>query len=286
MGEVGNIIAIDRNFYGIISVRKEAAIDSKNDLLSFTHGNTTHGFQFVAPERRSEPTGYYQQDSGVGLALRFHPKRLRNEPLKVGLIGLGVGTLASYADSKDLFQFYEIDPNVEKFSRKYFTCISDGVERGAKIDVFLGDARILLERQLSEGGGKQFDVLVIDAFSSDAVPAHLLTEECFQLYQKHLSADGILAMHVSNRHLDLAPVVRSSSSSIGMQSIQVWHQTPSSLVVPDYLQLTSHWVLATNNDGFLKQPEIVIAATPWDKDAKLIRWTDSFSSLFQVMNSD
>lgn len=278
-------IAIDRNFYGIVSVQKEESLQRDDDLLAFTHGNTTHGFQFVSPERRSEPTGYYQEGSGVGLALRFHPKRLKREPLKVGLIGLGVGTLACYSNPEDVFQFYEIDPNVEKFARKYFTCLSDGAERGAVIDVFLGDARILLEKQLFEGGSRQFDVLVLDAFSSDAVPAHLLTEECFALYKKHLRPDGILAVHISNRHLNLAPVVRSSSTSIDTQTIQVWHQTPALLILPERLRLTSHWVLATNNNEFLKHPKIITALTPWDEDSKLIRWTDNFSSLFQVMNS-
>lgn len=282
----GNTIAIDRNFYGIVSVQKEDAYQASDSLLAFTHGNTTHGFQFVSPERRSEPTGYYQKGAGVGLALRYHPKRLKGESLKVGLIGLGVGTLSAFAGPGDNFQFYEIDPNVEKFARKYFTCLSDGIERGAEIDVHLGDARILLEKELNEGGSRQYDILVLDAFSSDAVPAHLMTEECFSLYKKHLREDGILAVHISNRHLDLAPVVRSSADSINAKTIQIWYQTPGLMVLPERLRLTSHWVLATNNDEFLKNPKIIAAMTPWDQDASQVRWTDNFSSLFQVLRRD
>jgi hypothetical protein len=282
-------LARDRNFYGIVSAQREPARDPRGSVVSFTHGNTTHGFQFDLPERRAEPTGYYQTGSGVGVALARHPRRLAGEPMRIGLIGLGVGTLATYARPGDTLVFYEIDPHVEHYARRYFTFLADATARGASVEVRLGDARILLERELAapsgngDAGGNAFDILVLDAFSSDAVPAHLLTAECFALYRRHLAPGGVLASHVSNRHLDLVPVVRGSAASAGLQTAQVWHQTPPDSGLPEPLQLHSHWILATADPAFFAQPAVAAALTPWEPTDALLQWTDDFSSLYQVL---
>ncbi len=276
-------IAIYRDFYGIVSVQRKRAPGSGHTLLAFTHGNTTHGYQFEDGEMRFWATGYYTEKSGVGLALRKHPKRLKGEPLRVGVVGLGAGALAVYAQPGEVFEFYEIDPKVEVFARQYFTYLHDAEERGATIKTYLGDGRILLEKQLRQGGGGAFDLLILDAFSSDAVPVHLLTEEAFELYRKHLRPDGILAVHITNRHLGLAPVVRSSAEKIHSEAIQVWNLAPQSAGLPREFRMHSHWVLVTNNREFLKQREVESRATPWRGEGKGGRWTDHFSSLFQVL---
>lgn len=280
-----NTIAIHRDFYGIVSVQREQTPKLGHTLLAFTHGNTTHGYQFEDEDKRSRPTGYYEEKSGVGLALRYHPKRLKGEPLRVGVVGLGAGALAAYAQSGDKFHFYEIDPKVEVFARQFFTYLYDAEERGATMETYLGDGRILLERQLEEGGSRQFDLLILDAFSSDAIPVHLLTEEAFALYQKHLRPDGILAAHITNRYLDLAPVVRSSAESIHKDAVQVWNLA-SRADLPEKFRMHSHWVLIANNRDFLEQPEVDSALTPWGENEKRIQWTDHFSSLFQVIRRD
>lgn len=281
-----NSIAVYRDFYGTVSVQREQTLVPGHTLLAFTHGNTTHGFQFEDGDKKYQPTGYYTENSGIGLALRYHPKRLKGEPLRVGVIGLGAGALAPYAQSGDEFQFYEIDPKIEVFARQFFTYLYDAEKRGVAVKVFLGDGRILLERQLKQDGSRQFDLLVLDAFNSDAVPVHLLTEEAFRLYQKHLRPDGILAAHISNRYLDLAPVVRSSAEEIGKDAVQIWTLASDTADLPDKFRMLSRWILITDNQEFLDQPEVKNALTPWGKEGKLIPWTDHFSSLFQVLQKN
>ena len=163
---------------------------------TLVHGTITHGLQFLAPDRRRFPTTYYGRQSGVGLAIL----NTRHSAQRVGVIGLGAATLASYGRPGDYYRFYEINPLVIEVARKQFTYLSDCP---AKVDVVLGDARLSLDREPSQ----QFDVLAVDAFSSDSIPVHLLTLEAFRLYFRHLRPDGVLAVHVSNTHLKLEPVV-------------------------------------------------------------------------------
>ncbi|MFK5922939.1 MAG: fused MFS/spermidine synthase [Verrucomicrobiota bacterium] len=279
----GNTIAIYRDFFGIASVQRLQTSVPGKTVLAFTDGNTTHGFQYESPENRADAVGYYRETSGVGLAFKHYPRRIRGEALRVGVIGLGVGSLAVYAKPGDEFQFYELNPNVEWFARQFFTNLYDAEKRNVKIKVFLGDGRLKLERRLEHKNAGQYDILIIDAFSSDAIPVHLLTEEAFVLYKKHLKPDGILAIHISNRHLDLAPVVRSAVTAIGIDAAQFWGAIPTSSILPESLLLDSHWILATSNKQFLNQAEILEAQTPWEEGGKVIHWTDNFSSLFQVL---
>ena len=139
---------------------------------------------------------------------------------------------------------------------------------------------------MENDGSRQFDILVLDAFSSDAVPVHLLTTEAFALYRKHLAADGIIAVHLSNRHLDLAPVVRSAADVIEMDAFQIWHQTPVEETMPDFLRLHSHWVLLTNDQNFRTRRDVAKVVTPWESEMAEIVWTDQVSSLFQVLKKD
>src|SRR5262249_55405144 len=172
-------------------------------MSQLNHGRITHGLQLMAPDRRREPTTYYGERTGVGLALERHPRRLAGLPVRVGCVGLGVGTLAAYARPGDAFVFYEINPEVIALSQGEHPTFTYLRAPPAETTIVQGDARLSLEREPP----RQFDVLVVDAFSSDAIPVHLLTREALTVYLRHLRApDGVVALHVSNRYLDLKPV--------------------------------------------------------------------------------
>lgn len=196
------IVAATRNFYGAIRVAR-----GPQGAMKLEHGQTTHGYQMPTPNDRV-PTTYYGPDSTIGIVLRNHPKRSAGSGnLRVGVIGLGAGTLASYGRPGDYFRFYEINPaivNVAAGTQAPFTYIRDS---SAKVEMETGDARLLLDRELASGHPQNFDVLVLDAFSGDAIPVHLLTKEAFELYFRHLAPDGIIAVHMSSRHVDLEPVL-------------------------------------------------------------------------------
>jgi len=187
--------AMVRNFYGMLRVN-EYDKGEEIETRRLVHGAITHGVQFVDPELRHDPIAYYAPVSGVGMAI----KHLRKPSMRVGVVGLGAGTVAAYAESGDIFRFYEINPLVEKLAREEFTYLSDC--RGT-VEIILGDARLSLEKEK----GQQYDLLVVDAFSGDSIPAHLLTTQALELYFRHLRPDGILALHISNAHLDLEPIV-------------------------------------------------------------------------------
>ena len=183
-----------RNFYGVLTVLKLQ--QSGVDCFKLMHGRTAHGLQLADPARANWPTLYFTEKSGVGLAMRALPAAGR----RIGVVGLGAGTLASYGRPGDSFRFYEINPEVERLARSRFTYLSNCL---GNVEVVLGDARLSLEQE----PGQQFDLLVLDAFSSDAIPVHLLTREAFAVYERHLETNGIIAVHVSNVSLNLAPVV-------------------------------------------------------------------------------
>ena len=177
------------------------------------HGRIEHGYQFTAEDKRYWPTSYFGPTSGAGIAICFHPRRLNPSlrHLRIGVIGLGTGTMASYGEEGDYFKFYEINPDVLDFCDTYFTYRKD---TDAQVDVVLGDARISMEREKSRQEPGNYDVFAVDAFSSDAIPVHLLTRECYLNYWYHLKKDGILALHVSSRYFNLDPVIRSLANLI------------------------------------------------------------------------
>ncbi|MEE9602778.1 MAG: fused MFS/spermidine synthase, partial [Thermoguttaceae bacterium] len=215
----GELVASSRNFFGALQIVRAEKDHPERDRLVLVHGSTLHGFQYQQAKKRHIPTMYYTHESGVGRAILHHPRyRDGSKPLRMGVVGLGVGTLSCYARKGDYLRYYEIDPKVVQLADQYFTFDEDARQRGVDLEVYLGDARIVMEQQLADGRSEQFDLLVIDAFSSDAIPAHLLTRECFQVYQKHLAPGGVLAIHISNRHIDLSPVVRAAAESLQMQA--------------------------------------------------------------------
>jgi len=277
-----------RNFYGLLRV-SQGWLDPDQPVeeeryVSLLHGRIKHGMQLVDPAKRDWPTSYYGQNTGVGLAVACHPRRRADEAngangtngMSIGVVGLGVGTMAAYGRPGDRIRFYEINPDVVRLSNKYFSYRRDSQ---AEVDVVLGDARISLERALEESRPERFDLLVVDAFTSDAIPIHLLTRECFAVYWKHLKPDGVLAVHVSNRHLELEPVVRGLAEDAGRRSVRIETNGDEARGID-----AAEWVLVTSNAAFLAEPAIVKATTPPPAGhRKPILWTDDFSNLFEVL---
>jgi hypothetical protein len=265
-------IARTRNFYGVLTVLEDPP--GNDALRTLKNGRILHGAQFIDPKRKSEATSYYGEGSGVELAIDLHPRRVAHQPLRIGVIGLGAGTIAALGNRGDTVRFYEINPAAVDFSRRYFTFLSDSK---AKVEIVQGDARLSLERELrSPEGQHQYDVLAIDAFSGDAIPVHLLTREAFAMYRNALRNDGILAVHVSNRYLDLTPVVRGLAAEQRRQVLTIEANDDDARALD-----SSTWMLVTNNADFIDTAtEYADAPVP---SAKTIVWTDAFSSLLQVL---
>ncbi|HEX9082031.1 MAG TPA: fused MFS/spermidine synthase [Holophagaceae bacterium] len=257
--------AVDRgrNFYGALRVFD----DANHTWRALAHGTILHGGQYLDPARARLPVTYYSPDSGVGLAFASLPERAR----RLGVVGLGAGSLAVYGRAGDQLRFYEINPLVETFARRDFTYLRDCP---AQVDVVLGDARLSLEREPPQA----YDLLVIDAFSSDAIPVHLLTREAFVLYLRHLAPGGYLAVHISNHYLDLQPVVRAAALNLGLAARLVDTDGEDEDEV-----YGSTWIL-------LARSESAFAPRPFEGnedvhllDAKPLAWRDDFSNLVRIL---
>jgi hypothetical protein len=266
-------IARTRNFYGILSVADDNPPGDWS-LRRLRNGRILHGAQFMEPQKRTQATTYYGEGSGIEIAIRQHSRRLSGQPLQIGVVGLGAGTIAAWGEAGDRLRFFEINPAAVDFARRYFTFLADS---RAAVDVVGGDARLSIEREVRDGRGRRaYDVLAVDAFSGDAIPVHLLTREALALYAEALREDGVLAIHVTNHYLDLKAVVRGLATQAGRQVVEI--ETDD-----DYLRGLdgNTWMLVTGNAS------VVAAASPFATrglpDAKVLVWTDAFSSLLQVL---
>jgi len=259
-------IVTERNFYGVLHVERPSG--ARGNIL--VHGRTVHGFQFDHPKLKLRPTTYYSYGSGIGRTL--HQQKTA-APLRIGAIGLGTGTVACYGQVGDLYRFYEINPAMVKIAREQYSFLSDSQ---AKVEVVLGDARLSLEREPNQ----DFDVLILDAFSSDSIPTHLLTREAFDVYNRHLKSDGVIAVHVSNRHLRLEPVVRKLAEHVGMDCIKINNPVDHVRVV-----LAAEWMLMTRDPEFPKHKVIhpVAIRDHESRDNEFPLWTDQYNNLFQIM---
>ncbi len=253
-----------RNFYGGLRVTEQGT-GTKDEARTLVHGTVIHGKQFMQPERRRERITYYGPGSGVGLAL----KALRRSPLRVGVIGLGAGSLAAYAQRGDVFRFYEINPLVETIARTQFTYLSDSLGR---TEFVLGDGRLSLERER----GQQYDLLVVDAFSGDSIPVHLITRQALELYFRHLKPDGILALHVTNTHLDLPPVVETLRRALGKHAVMVTNDRDRDREV-----YAATWALVSSLP--IAFPSVRDAAEELPYRPELRPWTDDYNNLFQIL---
>jgi len=256
-----------RNFYGSLRVYEWKA-GRVGTARSLSNGVILHGTQYFAPSARRRPTEYYAEPSGVGRAiLALHGSA--GSPLRIGVIGLGVGTLAAYGRPGDVIRFYEINPMVLDIARHEFTYLA---ESAARIEVALGDARLSLEREPPE----RFDLIAVDAFSSDAIPVHLLTREALEVYLKHLRPGGVVAFHTSNRYVDLPPVVARIAELRGLTARLVETDADDTFNTP------SSWVLVSGDSRFFATPQIGKAATKV-AHGPTRAWTDDFSDLMEYL---
>lgn len=256
-------IAMSRNFYGVLRVEMDSAEQAK----VMRHGRIIHGLELQTYGGWARPTTYYATRTGVGRAL--DSVHVRNGSIRVGLVGLGAGTLAAYGIKGDTFRFYEINEDVIDQAETHFKFLSS---TPAKVEMVLGDARISLASEAPQ----DFDLLVLDAFSGDAVPAHLLTREAFEIYLKHLTSDGIIAVHISNLYFDLRPVVEGVADEHGLHSIAV--------EVPD-IQLpvdpSSVWIMLARDASLLDADHGFHNVSP--AQPRRVLWTDNFSNLFEIL---
>ena len=274
------IVAVEtsRNFYGVLRV-VESNDNYNRAVKKMVHGRTVHGAQFLDPPMRRWPTRYFGRQSGVGLALDEYPHgSAADRPnLRIGIVGLGAGTISVYGKPGDYIRYYEINRDVGRIAQDHFSFLADSP---ARVEMIYGDARVVLEREAERGDHQQFDVMVMDAFNSDALPMHLLTREAFALYWRHLQPNGLLVVQISNRYLELAPVVRGLADDAGLPAMRF-------VLSPQEKSLGTNWaewIVITKNESFLNDPFIRLAVTNWhDDDPDPLLWTDDYASLWRVI---
>lgn len=260
MGASGEVAA-GRNFYGSLRVEEFAARDGHPALRKMVHGSISHGEQYVDPAWSRKPMSYYTPPSGVGLALSALPGARR-----IGIVGLGTGTLAAYGRPGDVIRIYEINPMVTEYARRYFRYLA---ETPAQVEIRTGDGRLLLAGEQNQN----FDLLVIDAFSGDSIPIHLLTREALRLYRRHVVPEGLIALHISNVFLDLRPAVRSLAASEGLAAAIIEEGGDRS-----QSRYPSSWALVGAEEAVRRVPAPKQQATP------AVRvWTDDYSTLLNAL---
>jgi SAM-dependent methyltransferase len=264
--ELRNSVARGRNFYGSLLV--EDFNDGDHTVRQLSHGTITHGLQILDPNFRNVPTTYYGRESGAGLTWRVLGKR---GSLKLGVVGLGAGTMAAYGRPGDTIRFYDLNPLVVDFAQKYFTFLASCP---AHVDIVLGDARLSLAHEASQ----KFDMLVIDAFAGDAIPVHLLTRQAFDIYWRHLKPNGVLAVHVSNQYLNLAPIVWLDATARHLSVWQVNNDEDDSISV-----YPASYLLVSRNQHFFADPLFERRLKTVWVPPRMKPWTDDFTSLWPVL---
>jgi len=260
-----------RSFYGVLRVKEYGEPGDDSHLRRLVHGTIMHGEQYMSEARRRTPTTYYTETSGIAAAIRAK----QDHPVRVGVIGLGTGTIAAYGRPGDVYRFYDIDANVIRIAREQFTFLADS---RAQVETALGDARLTLEREPPQG----FDVLGVDAFSSDAIPVHLITREALQTYLRHMKPGGIVAFHVSNRFLDLIPVVARLAKELNLGAALIADDPDDD--DDSSVKSRSDWVLVSRDAKALRASAIVEAgAVPAEDRPGWRTWTDDYSNLVQIL---
>jgi SAM-dependent methyltransferase len=264
-------ILVTRNFYGVLTVFEYNKDNPDEHYYLLQHGRITHGLQFATPSQAMWHTSYYGDGSGVGIA--YNANAADKSSMRVGLVGLGTGTFITYGRTNDYLRIYEIDPTVEHLARTRFTHLK---YCPSKVDIALGDARLSMENEPKQ----DFDLIALDAFSSDAIPVHLLTREAVEIYLKHLKPDGVLAVHISNRYIDLQPVLNGL-----VRHFRLYQAVIEDDKEEDWWLYSSTWVLLSRDDALLKKTSILSATSyPEEKKPPLPLWTDDYASLFPILN--
>jgi hypothetical protein len=264
-------VEISRNFYGTLRVQATAVDGQPNASWRLMHGVIIHGEQYRDEARRRQATTYYATTSGIGRTIRTLREAAPGQPQRVGLIGLGVGTLATYGRAGDHYRIYELNPAVLNLARRRFSYLSDSA---AEIVTPLGDARLVLEREAPQ----RLDVLAVDAFSSDSIPVHLITREAMATYRRHVQDGGAIVFHISNRYLELSGVVRQLADSIGWTALRVVDEPSKGS--DDY---HSDWIVVTRNPTLIQSLRQEAGAQDAPADPRLKPWTDDYNNLFQVL---
>jgi SAM-dependent methyltransferase len=266
-----DVLVATRSFYGVLRVKEYGQVGDESHLRRLVHGAIMHGEQYLHDRLRRELTTYYHEDSGIGAAIRSLPE---GRPARVGVIGLGTGTIAAYGRKGDVYRFYDIDSRVMSIAQTHFTYLGDSA---ATVELALGDARLTLEREAPQN----FDVLAVDAFSSDAIPVHLITREALGTYLRHVKPDGIVAFHVSNRFLDLIPVVARLAKEHGVHAVLVRDDPDDE---EDPRRSRSDWVLVSRDPATLQREALVEREAGEIEDRPEWRtWTDDYSNLIQIL---
>ncbi|RBP51371.1 spermidine synthase [Arenicella xantha] len=278
-----NVSEQTRGFYGVLTLSEhlfdEASSPEPRRIRLLKNGSIIHGSQLTLDGKPLfQPTSYYSEQSGVGLAIEYQLGKEHLPGPRVGVLGMGAATIASLCESCRTLTFFEIDPNVIDIEQRYFSNIAEARAAGVSVDVIEGDGRISLSGAVAGGEPFDFDVLAIDAFSGDAIPVHLLTYEAVELYWQNLSANGILAMHISNRHLDIAPVIIKIAKEMGKTVVKASNLDDQSRAV-----YASDWILMTDNQDFLNQ---LVSPQACNKGQvkDLPTWTDQYSNIVRIMS--
>lgn len=271
-----------RNFYGTLQVIEASLprvvwleagkVNEFPQGLSarkLKNGVIDHGVQYFDLQRRRTATAYYVARSGVALAVREADHR---GPARIGVVGLGTGTMAAFGVHGDVIRFYEINPKVIEFAQKHFKYLEDTT---AKIEILPGDARLTMEREAPQN----YDVLAVDAFSGDAIPIHLLTIEAFREYFRHIKPGGALVMHISNQHLDLQPVVEKAAGALQKKAVVVESTSDEPLG-----EFRAFWAIVSDRAALFDDPEIKTTGKPLRRQPEMRLWTDEYSNLLHVLN--
>jgi SAM-dependent methyltransferase len=266
----GTLLSRSRDFYGVLSVWEVNDKQGKGRLLQ--HGSITHGHQYVRPGLREVPTTYYHPETGIGMTLgEYSPLP---KPRRVGLVGLGTGSIAAYGRAGDVYRFYEISPSVLRIAQERFTYLQDMKARGGAWQPVLGDARLSLERE----NDQNFDALALDAFSGDAIPVHLLTSEAFDLYKRHLNPSGVLCIHISNNYLDLQTVVAAAAKRLG------WEAVLFESAITNRAGFASEWVMLSPDPARIAHFRRYGATRPPRETPGFRVWTDEYANLRRIIN--
>jgi len=265
-----NTVAQIRNPYGLIQVKDISA--NKRALM---HGRVLHGVEHTNTYQKLEPTTYYSAATGIGAIIAYlqdkHPS------LSMGAIGLGIGTISAYARQSDTINFYEIDSDIIKIAKKHFHYLSSSL---GKIDITLKDGRLALEQEWAKSGSKEYDVIVIDAFSGDNIPFHLLTEEAILLYQKHLKQNGTIALHVSNTYIDLEAVTLALANRINAK-----HCYLTNLPNDKADTIKSQWAIISHDTTLVDWLANQAISTKIGSESGIapILWTDAKNSILSLL---
>lgn len=279
-GLLRDAVYVERDFFGLLRVKEKGRNDpTSTHRFELYHGTIVHGLQLVGPELKKLPTAYYGPTTGIGVLLSTYSPSARR---RVGAVGMGAGTISAYGRRGDLFVYYELNPSVVDVAQTYFSFLEDSE---SEYRVRLGDARLNLEREPDQA----FDILVLDAFSSDSVPVHLLTVEAMEVYGRHLRPDGIIALNALNNYLDLIPLAFNLADASGFHALGIINKKHRGDPSAD-----SIWIMMSRNASALEELRERTAPLRSAGIVRLMRqnpeasagvgvWTDDSSSLFELM---